>query len=62
MTTTGELLNIIENLELVDIGDAAHYLGEEPSEKDAQPLEQAALLALHNTAELAAIDCASCPC
>ncbi|QBD79120.1 hypothetical protein EPA93_25310 [Ktedonosporobacter rubrisoli] len=29
MTTTGELHAIIEELELVDIGDAASYLGEE---------------------------------
>ncbi len=29
MTTTGELRAIIEELELVDIGDAASYLGEE---------------------------------
>ena len=29
MATTGELRNIIEELELVDIGDAASYLGEE---------------------------------
>ncbi|GHO43401.1 hypothetical protein [Ktedonospora formicarum] len=29
MATTGELRAIIEDLELVDIGDAATYLGEE---------------------------------
>lgn len=29
MTTTGELRAIIEELELIDIGDAASYLGEE---------------------------------
>ena len=29
MATTGELRAIIEELELVDIGDAANYLGEE---------------------------------
>lgn len=29
MATTGELRAIIEELELVDIGDAACYLGEE---------------------------------
>lgn len=29
MTTTGELRAIIEELDLVDIGDAASYLGEE---------------------------------
>jgi hypothetical protein len=29
MATTGELRTIIEDLELVNIGDAASYLGEE---------------------------------
>ncbi len=29
MATTGELRAIIEELELIDIGDAASYLGEE---------------------------------
>ncbi|TMC22148.1 MAG: hypothetical protein E6J34_07305 [Chloroflexi bacterium] len=29
MTSTGELRAIMEDLELVDIGDAASYLGEE---------------------------------
>jgi hypothetical protein len=47
MTTTGELRAIIENLELVDIGDAANYLGEEISEDDVQIFEQTALLSAH---------------
>ena len=43
MTTTGELRAIIEELQLVDIGDAASYLGEEAMVEDeslvsAQPL------------------------
>ena len=29
MTTTGELRAIVEELELVDVGDAVSYLGEE---------------------------------
>jgi hypothetical protein len=29
MTTTGELRAIVEELELVDVGDAASYIGEE---------------------------------
>jgi hypothetical protein len=29
MATTGELREIIEELQLVDVGDAANYLGEE---------------------------------
>jgi len=34
MATTGELRAIIEELELVDIGDAASYLGEEAAVAD----------------------------
>ena len=32
MTTTGELRAIIEELQLIDIGDATSYLGEEAPE------------------------------
>jgi hypothetical protein len=31
MTTTKELYAIVEELELIDIGDAASYLGEDPT-------------------------------
>jgi hypothetical protein len=62
MTTTGELRNIIENLELVDIGDAAIYLGEEASEDDVQAFEQTALLSIHDTDEFATNECTSCSC
>lgn len=34
MATTGELRAIIQELQLVDIGDAASYLGEEPMDMD----------------------------
>lgn len=34
MTTTGELRAIVEELELVDVGDAAIYLGEETVRDD----------------------------
>ena len=43
MATTGELRAIIELLELVDIGDAASYLGEEAiveSDYGSAPLEE----------------------
>lgn len=60
MTTTGELRAIIENLELVDIGDAANYLGEEVLEDDVQTFEQTALLSAHDTADLAANGCTTC--
>ena len=62
MTTTGELRNIIENLELVDIGDAAIYLGEEASEDDVQAFGQTALLSIQDTADLATNECTSCSC
>ncbi|HCI80494.1 MAG TPA: hypothetical protein DHW02_12480 [Ktedonobacter sp.] len=35
MATTGELRAIIADLELVEIGDAASYLGEEEEEQSA---------------------------
>jgi len=45
MATTGELRAIIEELQLVDIGDAASYLGEEPviGEETAVYVQQSAL-------------------
>lgn len=39
MTTTGELRAIIEELQLIDIGDATSYLGEEISPQ-ALPADQ----------------------
>ena len=45
MATSGELRAIIEELQLVDIGDAASYLGEEEvMESDTLILAQAAAL------------------
>jgi hypothetical protein len=45
MATTGELRTIIEELQLVDIGDAASYLGEEiiVDEDSIVTVQQAAL-------------------
>ena len=62
MTTTGELRAIIENLELVDIGDAANYLGEEVPEDGVQTFEQTALLPMHDIADFATNECTTCPC
>ncbi len=47
MATTGELRAIVEELQLVDIGDAASYLGEEAvmaeeSLVSVQPADQSA--------------------
>lgn len=36
VATTGELRAIIEELELIDIGDAASYLGEEGYSEDVE--------------------------
>ncbi len=53
MTTTGELHAIIEELELVDIGDAASYLGEEATVGEASPVsEHMALLPIDDTEPL----------
>lgn len=45
MATTGELRAIIEELQLVDIGDAASYLGEEAvvEEESSVSVQSAAL-------------------
>ncbi len=45
MATTGELRAIIEELQLVDIGDAASYLGEEliVGEESSLSVQQTAL-------------------
>ncbi len=52
MATTGELRAIIQELQLVDIGDAASYLGEEEKmveEESTMPVES--LLILTTVAE-----------
>jgi hypothetical protein len=43
MTTTGELRAIVEELELVDVGDAASYLGEEAAGSEEVSRECASL-------------------
>ncbi len=60
MATTGELRAIIELLELVDIGDAASYLGEEGIAEDHYSSDafegsQTTCVAHHK-----ACDCVSC--
>jgi hypothetical protein len=57
MTTTGELRAIVEELELVDIGDAATYLGEESAEDDLSSFEQSTSSAAGCTEGLFAHDC-----
>ncbi len=43
MATTGELRAIIEELQLVDIGDAASYLGEEAVVEEESSVQSVAL-------------------
>ncbi len=51
MATTGELKAIIQQLELVDIGDAALYLGEEAMIPEETPLSPENAFAFLATAE-----------
>ena len=46
MTTTGELDAIVEELELVDIGDAASYLGEETAGNEEVSREHVSIVFL----------------
>lgn len=51
MTTTGELRAIVEELQLVDIGDAASYLGEEAVvDEDSCVSNQSEALSISNDA------------
>ncbi len=61
MATTGELRTIIQDLHLVDIGDAASYLGEEAlvEEESTVPV-QPGLVLVTETTHLATCDCTSC--
>ncbi len=61
MATTGELRAIIEELELVDIGDAANYLGEETFvEEESLLKDQATLSFFDMTGHAASCDCDTC--
>lgn len=63
MTTTGELRAIVQELELVDIGEAASYLGEEAlvAEELVAPAALEPVYTLVAEADhLATCGCASC--
>jgi hypothetical protein len=61
LATTAELREIIEALELVDIGDAASYLGEECAMVEESPVsEHTALLTVDDTEPLIADDSIAC--
>ena len=61
MATTGELRAIVQELHLVDIGDAASYLGEEALvvEELSVPVQPMLVPANDNT-HLSTCDCLSC--
>ena len=53
MATTGELRAIMQELELIDIGDAASYLGEETfMEEDAPVAVQPILVTVTSSVDL----------
>jgi hypothetical protein len=61
MVTTGELRAIIQELHLVDVGEAASYLGEEAQVVEEEtPTVQSALGPASHSAHLASCDCLSC--
>ena len=61
MATTGELRAIVQELHLVDIADAASYLGEEAlvAEELPVPVQPALVLFPENT-HLATCECLTC--
>jgi hypothetical protein len=61
LATTGELQAIIEELQLVDIGDAADYLGEGSTVVEALSMSaQIPLPGTDTTEHPAGCDCAAC--
>ncbi len=61
MATTGELRAIMQELDLVEIGDAASYLGEEAIVVEESPMSiEPTLILITNMSHLATCDCASC--
>lgn len=64
MATTGELRMIIQELQLVDIGDAASYLGEEAKvvEESSVSVQSATLSIAAETALLVTYHQPSCDC
>ena len=61
MATTGELRTIIQDLQLVDIGNAADYLGEEATvAKELPSSAQRPLPVTQTTEHLVGCDCDAC--
>ncbi len=63
MATTGELWAIMQELELIDIGDAASYLGEETAMVEETPVSvQPIFVTVTNTMHRATCTDSSCDC
>ena len=63
MTTTGELRAIVQELHLVDVGDAESYLSEEALTKEESPTSLEEFIPVElvtDSAHLAMCDCTSC--
>ena len=61
MATTGELRAILQELHMIEIGDAASYLGEEVEVVDESPVNvQATAILVSTHADLSTCDCTSC--
>jgi hypothetical protein len=61
MATTGELRTIMQELHMVDLGDAASYLGEEVTVAEEWLVSaQPTLILVTDNTHLATCDCLSC--
>lgn len=61
MATTGELCTILQELNMIEVGDAASYLGEEALVVDESPvIVQATMILVTADNHLATCDCTSC--
>ena len=60
MATTGELRAIMEELQLIDIGDAATYLGEEAIGVEEGQVTAQSFVVVHDMAHITTCECTSC--
>lgn len=61
MATTGELRAILQELDMIEVGDAASYLGEEALVVEESPaIVEATMILASADAHLDACDCTSC--
>lgn len=61
MATTGELRAILQELDMIEVGDAASYLGEEALVVEESPaIVEAAMILASADIHLTPCDCTSC--